>query len=93
MYGAPDYCRTSLDCPVTRQQRFNKADQGQALVEEYARLGKPMDKCELVDLVRLTEVELSKNHSFKVVNLRALSVVWLLVGCSHAKSHSHSSYC
>ena len=50
-----------------------KADQGKALSDEYERLGRPMDGCELIDLVRKVEVELSKNHTFNVLQLRGLA--------------------
>ncbi|CAE7223901.1 unnamed protein product, partial [Symbiodinium sp. KB8] len=49
--------------------RFVKADQAKLLIDEYDRLGRPMTHCTLVELIQKTEIELSKNHTFKLLTL------------------------
>ena len=63
----------SVFVDMMSQSRFVKADQAQLLQQEYERLGRPLDKCPqgITELVRKVEIELSKNQTFKVLNLGA----------------------
>ena len=54
---------------IESTNRFVKADQAKLLIDEYDRLGRPMTHCTLVELIQKTEIELSKNHTFKLLTL------------------------
>lgn len=49
--------------------RFDKAELTELLKAEYKRLGSVLEKCNVHELVKRVEVELSKNSTFKVLDM------------------------
>ena len=52
--------------------RFDKDELQKILDQEYIRLGNVLDKMSLMELVKRSEIELSKNSTFSVLPLRSL---------------------
>ena len=55
--------------------RLDKKELSELLVKEYQRLGSPLEKYSLAELIKRAEIELSKNSTFTVMHLSYLT--WL----------------
>ena len=54
------------------EPRFNKAELIELLKKEYERLNKPLQRMNMMNLIKGVEIELSRNMEFQVMNMSHL---------------------